>query len=662
MPSVRSLASGHFPFACRDNCAVSAPLWTPSPERARASAMARFMRETGFSDYAALHRWSIEDPEAFWARLWRFCAISSSREFEGVLREGQRIQDAEWFSGARLNFAENLLWQEDSRLALIYRDEAGRRREVSYGRLREEVGRVAAGLRSLGVERGHSVAAWMPNVPETVVFMLAAASLGAVFSSCSQEFGVPAVLERFGRLKPRVLLAADGYHWRGRPIDRLTELQEIRKGLPELGATVMAPNIYEAGAIPLDAKSVLYGDLGEPAAPSYEQLPFDHPLYVVFSSGTTGAPKCIVHRAGGALLQHVKEHRLHADLGPDDTLYYLTSCGWMMWNWLVGGLASGCTLLLYEGSPLHPAASALWEIAEEEEVSVFGASAAYLKAMENAAVRPGADSDLSHLRALLSTGSPLAPQSFDYVYREVRSDLMLASIAGGTELLGCFIAGNPMLSVYRGEMQCRALGMAVDVFDSEGRPLRGQAGELVCTRSFPSMPLGFLDDPGGRKYHQAYFARFPGVWAHGDYAEITGTGGMVIYGRSDAVLNPRGIRIGTAEIYRVVEALDEVAEALAVGQEYDGDVRIVLFLRLNDEAVDRELLKKRVREALRIEASPRHVPSRIIIAPDLPRTVSGKISELAVREVIHGREVANRKALANPESLEFFAGLEKMQA
>ena len=621
--------------------------------------MARFMREAGFSGYPALHQWSIDDPEAFWGRLWNFCGIRSSSDFAEVLREGERIQDAEWFPGARLNFAENLLWQEESRVALICRDETGRRREMSYGRLREEVGRVADGLRSLGVQSGDPVAAWMPNLPETVVFMLAAAGIGAVFSSCSQEFGAPAVLERFGRLKPKVLLAADGYHWRGRPLRRLAELRKIRRGLPALQAVVLVPNLGPGGEIPEGPDTVLYGDLGRPRAPAYEQLPFDHPLYVVFSSGTTGAPKCIVHRAGGALLQHVKEHRLHAGLGPEDTLFYLTSCGWMMWNWLVSGLATGCILLLYEGSPLHPEAGALWKIAEEEQVTVFGASAAYLKAMENAAVRPGGDYGLSRLRALLSTGSPLAPQSFDYVYREVGGDLMLASIAGGTDLLGCFIAGNPMLGVRRGEMQCRALGMAVDVFDSEGQPVRRQAGELVCTRPFPSMPLGFLDDPGGRKYHQAYFARFPGVWAHGDYAEITAAGGMVIHGRSDAVLNPRGVRIGTAEIYRVVEALEEVEEALAVGQDCDGDVRIVLFLRLSDGAGDRELLKKRVREALRTGASPRHVPSRIVIAPDLPRTVSGKISELAVREVIHGREVANRKALANPESLEFFAGLEK---
>ena len=571
------------------------------------------------------------------------------------------MQDARWFSGARLNFAENLLWRADGHVALIYRDEAGRRREMSYGFLRNEVGRVADGLRNLGVQRGDAVAAWMPNLPETIVFMLAAASIGAIFSSCSQEFGAPAVLERFGRLKPKVLLAADGYFWRGQAISRLPELQKIRKGLPTLRATVIAPNLGSGSRIAGKAQTILYRDLGEPqtAALLYEQLPFDHPLFVVFSSGTTGAPKCILHRAGGALLQHAKEHRLHADLGPDDTLFYLTSCGWMMWNWLASGLASGCTLLLYDGSPLHPSPDALWRIAEEENVSVFGASAAYLKAIQNAGVCPGAEYDLSRLRAVLSTGSPLAPDSFDYAYREIRSDLMLASIAGGTELLGCFAAGNPVLPVHRGEMQCRVLGMAVDVFDPGGRPLRGQAGELVCTRPFPSMPLRFLDDPGGRRYHQAYFDKFPGVWAHGDHAEITATGGVLIHGRSDAVLNPRGVRIGTAEIYRVVEAFNEVAEALAVGQEYGGDSRIVLFLRLLNETAAPEALKQRVREALRTQASPRHVPAKIIIAPDLPRTISGKISELAVREVIHGREVANREALANPQSLEFFAGLEK---
>ena len=621
--------------------------------------MAQFMCEAGFGDYAAMHRWSIEDPEAFWARLWEFCGIRGSQPFREILNEGTRMRDARWFPGARLNFAENLLWRADRHVALIYRDEAGRRREMSYGLLRNEVGRVADGLRKLGVQRGDAVAAWMPNLPETIVFMLATASIGGIFSSCSQEFGAPAVLERFGRLKPRVLLAADGYFWRGQAISRLAELHKIRKGLPTLRTTVITPNLGSGKEFAGEAQTEPYRDFGSPRAPAYEQLPFDHPLYVVFSSGTTGAPKCIVHRAGGALLQHVKEHRLHADLGPNDTLLYLTSCGWMMWNWLASGLASGCTLLLYDGSPLYPSPEALWRIAEEENVSVFGASAAYLKAMQNAGVRPGAEFDLSCLRTVLSTGSPLAPDSFDYAYREIKSDLMLASIAGGTELLGCFAAGNPVLPVHRGEIQCRVLGMAVDVFDPDGRPVRGRAGELVCTRPFPSMPLRFLDDPGGRRYHQAYFARFPGVWAHGDHAEITATDGVVIYGRSDTVLNPRGIRIGTAEIYRVVEAFDEVSEALAVGQEYGGDTRIVLFLRLLDETADPEALKQRAREALRARASPRHVPAKIIIAPDLPRTISGKISELAVREVIHGREVANREALANPQSLEFFAGLKR---
>ncbi len=620
--------------------------------------MARFMTDAGHSDHAALHRWSVEEPEEFWERLWQFCEIKASREPTVAFEPAERFQDAEWFAGARLNFAENLLWQSASRIALIYRDESGNRSNTTYGDLRAQVGRIAAGLSALGVRKGDSVAAWMPNRPETVAFMLAAASLGAVFSSCSPDFGVGAVLERFRPLKPKVLLAADGYYWRGQWMDCGPKLREIRNGLPDLRATLLAPHPGRSRSAAFTAGILLFDDFGDTRPAEFEPLSFDHPLYVVFSSGTTGAPKCIIHRAGGVLIQHVKEHRLHIGLKPADTMFYLTTCGWMMWNWLTSGLASGSTLLLYDGSPAHPDPGALWKIAAEEGVSIFGASAAYLKAMENARENPGSRFDLSSLHTLLSTGSPLAPESYDYVYRKIAQDIMLASIAGGTDLLGCFATGNPMLSVHRGEMQCRALGMAVDVFDSGGRPVRGQPGELVCTRPFPSMPLGFLDDPGGRKYHGAYFAKFPGVWAHGDYAAITETGGMVIYGRSDAVLNPRGIRIGTAEIYRVVEALDEVAEALAVGQEHDGDVRIVLFLRLRDEAADQELLKARVREALRIDASPRHVPSRIIIAPDLPRTVSGKISELAVREVMHSREVANRKALANPECLDFFARLE----
>ena len=621
--------------------------------------MARFMREVGHSDYAVLHRWSVDESAEFWERLWRFCDIKASKDPTAVLMHATQLQDAKWFRGARLNFAENLLWQSASRTALIYRDESGNRSEMTYGELRAQVARIAAGLSVLGVRKGDSVAAWMPNRPETVVYLLAAASLGAAFSSCSPDFGVRAVLERFHPLKPKVLLAADGYHWRGRWMECRPKLDEIRKGLPSLKATLLAPLPGRCGPSASAVGVSLFDDFGNARPLTFEQLSFDHPLYVVFSSGTTGAPKCIIHRSGGALLQHVKEHRLHIGLTAGDTLFYLTTCGWMMWNWLVSGLATGCTLLLYDGAPMHPDVGALWRIAAEEGVSIFGASAPYLKATENAGERPGARFDLSALRTLLSTGAPLAPQSYDYVYREIAADIMLASIAGGTDLLGCFATGNPMLGVYRGEMQCRALGMAVDVFDSGGRPVRERPGELVCTRPFPSTPLGFLNDPQGEKYQRAYFDRFPGVWTHGDFAEITGRGGVIIHGRSDAVLNPRGVRIGTAEIYRVVEALGEVDEALAVAQQYEGDTRIILFLRLAEDMESHEELKEKVRTALRRHASPRHVPARIVIAPDLPRTVNGKISELTVRELIHGREVANRKALANPESLEFFAGLEK---
>ncbi len=649
---------------------MTAPLWQPSRERILAANLTAFARAAqpearhALSDYAALHRFSLEQPEAFWRCLWRFAGILGEGGDGPVLEHAERMPGARWFPQARLSFAENLLRRRDAAPALIAWAEGRERRELSHAELAAQVSRLAQALAAWGVRPGDRVAGLLPNVPEAVVAMLASASLGAIWSSCSPDFGTRGVVDRFGQIEPRVLFATDAYSYAGKRIDCLARVAEIRRELGSLEHVVIAPAAANApdlaripGAVLWDAALAGFA----PREPAFPRFPFDHPLYVLYSSGTTGVPKCILHGAGGTLLQHLKEHLLHVDLKPDDRLFYFTTTGWMMWNWLVSGLASGATLVLYDGSPFHPDARVLFDLAERERVAVFGTSAKFIDAAAKAGVEPAKTHALSPLRTLLSTGSPLAPEGFDWVYSHVKRDVCLSSISGGTDIIACFVGGNPIGPVWRGEIQARCLGMQVEVFDARGRSVRGEKGELVCTAPFPSMPLGFWNDPGGRRFRAAYFEKHPGVWSHGDFAERTAHDGVIIHGRSDAVLNPGGVRIGTAEIYRQVEAIDEVLESLAIGQEWQNDTRVVLFVRLREGVLLDAGLCERIRRRIRENTTPRHVPAKIVQVADIPRTKSGKIVELAVRDVVHGRPVANREALANPEALALFEGLAELQ-
>ncbi|MGH6899428.1 MAG: acetoacetate--CoA ligase [Geminicoccaceae bacterium] len=645
------------------------PLWQPSKERIARANMTAFARQVAeahggrLRDYRELRRWSVEHPELFWPALWRFADVRASRPWDEVLVDGDRMPGARWFVGAELNFAENLLRHREDRPAIIAWSEDGRRRELSYPALYQEVAKLAAALRREGVGPGDRVAAVMPHAPETIVAMLAVTAQGAIWSSCSPDFGVQGVLDRFGQIEPKVLIAIDGYRYNGKAIDVRAKLAEIAGRLPGLERVVMVPFLEEAPASgPLEG-AVLYHDfvVPEPGAIRFAQLPFDHPIYVLYSSGTTGVPKAIVHGAGGTLLQHQKELLLHTDLKPEDRILYFTTCGWMMWNWQVSALATGATLVLYDGAPFHPDGNRLFDLAQADRISIFGTSAKYIDALKKAGLEPGRTHDLSALRAILSTGSPLVPESFDFVYRSIKADLHLASISGGTDIVSCFALGNPIAPVWRGELQTRGLGMAVEVWDDQGRPVVGEAGELVCTRPFPAMPVRFWNDPDGSRYLAAYFERFPGVWTHGDHVELTAHDGLIIYGRSDAVLNPGGVRIGTAEIYRQVEQIPDVLEALAVAQEWDGDQRVVLFVRMADGAKLDNPLIDRIKRQIRTSCTPRHVPARIVPIADIPRTMNNKIAELAVREMIHGRPVKNVDALANPESLELYRDLHELR-
>ncbi len=646
------------------------PLWSPRPERIAASHLTAFTRlmasvsGASYPDYASLWQASIEQPETFWSLLWDYGKVIGDKG-KTLLLHGDSMASARFFPEARLNYAENLLRRDDEALACVFWSEDRIKREMRYSELNALVSRLQQAMRGMGIQSGDRVAGFVTNQPETLAAMLACASLGAIWTSCSTDFGLDGCLDRFGQTEPKLLFCPDGCWYNGKAIDLAPRVAALSAALPSVSRVVVLPYLGEGEtfAAHVGKAETLQDFIAAYPARSieYTRVPFNHPLFILYSSGTTGKPKCIVHGHGGTLLQHLKEHQLHADIHAGDTLFYFTTCGWMMWNWLASGLASGATLLTYDGSPFAGAGRVLWDYAEQYHCSHFGTSAKYLDSLRKLELKPAEHWRLDALRAVFSTGSPLVAESFDWVYAHIKRDINLASISGGTDIVSCFALGNACLPVWAGELQCRGLGMAVDVLDEAGKPLRGQKGELVCRQPFPSMPVGFWNDPQGKRYHQAYFSRFAGLWAHGDYAEITAHDGLIIYGRSDAVLNPGGVRIGTAEIYRQVEAIPEVLESLAVGQRWQGDERVVLFVRLQAAATLDSQLVERIRRQIRDGASPRHVPARIIAVADIPRTQSGKIVELAVRNIIHGEPVNNVSALANPDALALYRDLPELQ-
>jgi len=646
------------------------PLWSPGTRRAQEANINRFMqlvrqeRDPGVRDYASLYRFSIDSPKAFWRAVWEFGGVIGSPGHRTV-ENFERMPGASWFPDAQLNFAENLLRYRDDRIALTFTSETGPGSDLTYRQLYRQVAAVAAALREFGVETGDRVAGYMPNLPETIIAMLAATSIGAIWSSCSPDFGIDGVVDRLGQIKPKVLFCAAAYTYNGKSHDCLSKVQEITHQIDSISKVVVIPYVNPDPDLSELKNAQLLSSFSHSEATEIEftRLPFDHPVYILYSSGTTGVPKCITHGAGGTLLQLLKEHLLHIDIKRDDRLFYYTTCGWMMWNWMVNGLATGATLVLFEGSPFYPGPEAMFDLIDDQEITIFGTGAKAISAWQKAGVKPRETHSLASLKTMLSTGSPLAPESFDYVYSDIKSDLCLSSIAGGTDIVSCFAAGCPVLPVYRGEIQCLALGMAVKICREDGSYADiNETGELCCVQSFPSMPVCFWGDEDGSKYHAAYFEQYPNIWAHGDFARITEHGGLIIFGRSDATLNPGGVRIGTAEIYRQVEILDEVVESICIGQDWDDDVRVVLFVRLREGLALDENLQAHIRKVIRDNATPRHVPARIVQVGDIPRTISGKIVELAVRNVVHGRAVKNVDALANPEALNLYKDLAELQS
>ncbi len=639
-------------------------LWVPSDNKLAQANLTKFINfvqsNTGtlFEDYDSLYQWSVQQKENFWSMLWDFCGVIGEKGLRTLLH-GNDIEKATWFPDASLNFAQNLLRERSDYVAITFKAEDRLEYQLSFNELYEQVAAVAAWLTKQGVVSGDRVAAYLPNMPETIVAMLATTSLGAIWTSTSPDFGEESVIDRFGQTQPKILFTTDGYFYNGKTIDIRNKVQLIRQGLPSLQQTVEIP----LAAISGDSTAVSWKKvIAEPHDDEIQfvQTGFNHPLYILYSSGTTGKPKCITHKVGGVLLQHLKEHQLHSDVKKGDRVFYFTTCGWMMWNWLASALASGATVVLFDGAPFYPDGNVLWDYADQVDMTLFGTSAKYIDALKKNQIFPQQTHKLSSLRTICSTGSVLAPESFDFVYESIKKDVNLASISGGTDIVSCFVLGNPLLPVFRGESQCRGLGMAVEVYNQQGRPVIDNKGELVCTQTFPSQPLCFWGDESGEKYHEAYFSKYNNVWHHGDYVRLTKNGGIQIYGRSDATLNPGGVRIGTAEIYRHVEQIDTVVESIVIGQEWDNDVRVILFVVLKSGIKLDEKLIKLIRTTIREKCTPRHMPAKVVQVADIPRTKSGKIVELAVRDVVHHRPVNNLGALANPSALDFFKDIPEL--